>query len=489
MARRRPYVYYDVAVSLCSVCYRKVEGKILFCDGQVHLVKRCPAHGTEKVLLSDDVAYYRKCREMFLKTPEQAYENQSPVRYGCPYDCGLCPDHEQHTCVALIELGDVCNLECPVCYAASGPSRTRWRSLAEVELMLDALVRSEREADVLQLSGGEPTLHPEFFAVIDAARARPIRHLMVNTNGIRLAKEPDFAQRLAQYGPGIELYLQFDSFERSALEALRGRDLRETRQRAIANCNQAKLSVTLVSTVQKGLNDGELGRTIEWALEQPAVRGVTFQPVQAAGRLDGHDPKRQRLTLSEVRRKILEQTSVFAPDDILPVPCHPDAIAMAYALKLDGRVVPLTALVPLDLLLEGTDSTIAFGREPALRSHFVELLSAGHSLTSRADTLRDLLCCLPRVAAPAQWSYDNLFRVIIMEFMDAHNFDVRSVKKSCVHIVQPDGRIIPFDTYNLFYRDDLEAQRLAPLRAAVERGADGPEAARRIRLPQAEGAT
>jgi uncharacterized radical SAM superfamily Fe-S cluster-containing enzyme len=370
----------------------------------------------------------------------------------------------------LIELGDVCNLECPICYASSGPSRTRWRSLDEIERMLDALVRSEREPDVLQLSGGEPTLHPDFFAVVEAAKARPIRHLMINTNGIRLAKDPAFVQRLASYQPGVEVYLQFDSFEREALELLRGADLRAVREKAVTHCNDAKLSVTLVSTVRKGLNDGELGRTIEWALQQPSVRGVTFQPIQAAGRLEGYDPARDRLTLSEVRRKILEQTKVFAPDDILPVPCHPDAIAMAYALKVGGQVQPLTSLVPLDVLLTGTKNTIAFRREPELQGHLAQLFSTSHSLTSRADTLRDLLCCLPRVEPVQSWTYENLFRVIIMEFMDAYNFDVRSVKKSCVHIVQSDGRIVPFDTFNLFYRDELEAERLMPLRAAIDPG-------------------
>jgi len=126
--------------------------------------------------------------------------------------------------------------------------------------------------------------------------------------------------------------------------------------------------------------------------------------------------------------------------------------------------------VPLDVLLTGTKNTIAFSREPELKGHLAQLFSTGHSLTSRADTLRDLLCCLPRVESVENWTYENLFRVIILEFMDAFNFDVRSVKKSCVHIVQSDGRIVPFDTFNLFYRDGLEAERLMPLRAAIDPG-------------------
>ncbi|MBZ0088794.1 MAG: radical SAM protein, partial [Thermoanaerobaculia bacterium] len=119
--RTRPYLYYDVAVSICSTCHRKVEGKILFEAGNVFLDKRCPEHGFERVLVADDVDYYRRCREVFLKAPEMPARYNTPIRWGCPYDCGLCPDHEQHSCLTLVEIADACNLACPVCYAASGP--------------------------------------------------------------------------------------------------------------------------------------------------------------------------------------------------------------------------------------------------------------------------------------------------------------------------------------------------------------------------------
>ncbi len=246
---------------------------------------------------------------------------------------------------------------------------------------------------------------------------------------------------------------------------LRGKELACVRAQAIENLNRFKLSTTLVCTLQKGLNDHELGAIVEYALEQPCVRGVTFQPIQAVGRIDGHDPAKDRLTLTEVRRKLLEQSSVFKPEDILPVPCHPDCIAMAYALKLEDQVVPLTGLIPLEGLLEGPGNTISFEKDPIIREQMNKLFSTDHSPQSGATALRDLLCCLPTVGAPEDWGYDKVFRVIIMRFLDAYDMDIRSVKKSCVHFVHPDdGRLIPFDTYNLLYRDGLEAQVLAPIR-------------------------
>lgn len=493
--RVRPYLYYDVAISICDVCHRRADAKIVFQDGRVLMHKRCAEHGARTVLVADDVEYWRRAREEFLKPSEMPVAFNTPVRWGCPYDCGLCTDHEQHSCLSIVEVCDECNLACPVCYAASGPGRGNVRPLAQVERMLDAVVRNEGEPDVVQVSGGEPTVHPEFFEILDAAKRRPIRHLMVNTNGVRIARDEEFVRRLAGYAPGFEVYLQFDSLEERPLRTLRGADLRDVRRRALENLERHGISTTLVVTVVKGLNDGECGAIVDHALTWRCVRGVTFQPVQDAGRADGFDPASDRLTLTEVRRRILAQTSVFRPEDLIPVPCHPDSLAMAYALKTPAGVVPLTGLVDRKVLLEGVRNTIVFEKDPVVggalssarlrptssgestaeaealpprsgRAALYRAFATNHSPESAAASLRDLLCCLPRVAAPGGLSYEDVFRVLIIQFLDAHAFDVRSVKKSCIHIVHPDdGRLIPFDTYNLFYRGDLERTRLAALRA------------------------
>lgn len=452
----RPYLYAELTNSLCSHCLRKIEAKVILQDGRVYLDKRCPDHGREKVLISTDVDYWHQTRR-FLKPGQMPRRFNTPITHGCPYDCGICADHEQHSCLTLLEVTDACNLACPICYAESSPKRTTHRSLAQIERMLDAIVANEGEPDIVQISGGEPTVHPEFFAILDAARRRPIKHLMLNTNGVRIAQDADFAKRLAEYAPGFEIYLQFDSLRPDPIRALRGADLLDIRRRALDRLNELNLSTTLVCTLKKGLNDGELGAIVDFALTQRCVRGVTLQPIQHAGRADNFDPARDRLTLSEVRSNLLAQSSVFRPDDIIPVPCHPDCLAMGYALKLDGKVIPLTGLIPRDTLLRGEGSTIVYERDPELRAAVFNLFSTHHSPMSGADALRQLLCCLPLVQAPAALSYENIFRILIIQFLDAHNFDVRSVKKSCIHIAHPDGRIIPFDTYNLFYRDGKEA--------------------------------
>ena len=462
----RPYLYYDHAVSICSTCLRRVEANLIIKDGRVLMDKWCPHHGRERVLIADDADYYRMARERFIKPPELPQKFNTERRWGCPYDCGLCPEHMQHSCLTLIEVTDHCNLRCPICYADSGPHRPGFRDLATIERMLDAVVANEGEPDVVQISGGEPTLHPDFFAILDAARARPIRHLMVNTNGLRIAKDPEFVARMAEYLPGFELYLQFDSLRDEVHQDLRGAKLRDIRLRALENLNRHDISTTLVVTVKKGLNDHELGEIIEFALTQPCVRGVTFQPIQHAGRAENFDPATNRLTLTEVRRRILEQSPRFNAADIIPVPCNPDCLAMGYALKLGDTVVPLTGLIPQDTLINAGRNTIVVERDDDIRAQVFKLFATNQSPEGQACSLSDLLCCLPQVQAPADLGYKNVFRILIMAFIDAHSFDLRAVKKSCVHIAQPDGRIIPFDTFNLFYRDD-RAALLEKLRAEI----------------------
>jgi len=431
------------------------------------MYKWCPEHGHTKVLIASDAAYWRLGRETYIKPPEMPLQFNTEQRWGCPYDCGLCPDHMQHSCLTILEVTDHCNLACPVCYADSGPQRPQHRDLATIERMLDAIVANEGEPDVVQLSGGEPTGHPDFFAILDAARRRPIRHLMLNTNGVRIAKEPEFVERLARYAPAFEVYLQFDSFEREALLTLRGADLRGVRELALERLNRAGLSTTLVVTVAKGVNDQEIGKIVDFASRQACVRGVTLQPVQFAGRTDGVSATDARLTLTGVRQLLLDQSRLFAPQDLIPVPCNPDALSMGYALKLGSAVVPLTRFVGTDALLAGSRNTIVFESDPVLKAEVFKLFATNHGPEDQALRLSALLCCLPQVEVPGAIGYENVFRVLIMAFMDAVNFDVRAMKKSCVHIVQPDGRLVPFESFNLLYRDG-RAATLAARRAEVD---------------------
>jgi uncharacterized radical SAM superfamily Fe-S cluster-containing enzyme len=445
-----PYLFLGQTTSLCEDCLGLVPAKIIAEDGAVFYLKRCREHGVQKTLISDDIPYWKSQRD-WLKPGDRPLAPQTTTDHGCPYDCGLCPDHEQHSCLAIIEVNEACNLSCPVCFADSSVRRTGERSLEEIEALMDVLVASEGEPDLLQLSGGEPTLHSRFFDILLAAKRRPIRHLMINTNGLRIAREDGFAERLAEFMPGFEVYLQFDSLQRDALMDLRGADLTKVRIQALEALERAGVSTTLVVTVKKGVNDAEIPEIVRFALGYGCVRGVTFQPIQDAGRNDGFDPKRNRIVLSEIRRRIAE-AGVFALEDLIPLPCNPDQICIGYGLRDGPKVAPVTALLPRDLLVAAAPNTVTFESYPELQRRVFDLLSLSTAQADTSEKLASLLCCLPEAAVPAEIGYAQTFRVVISQFLDRFNFDLGTVKRSCVHFIEPPGRIIPFDTFNTFYR-------------------------------------
>src|SRR3954467_6163561 len=338
-----PWIFYGQTTSLCETCWELVPAKIIGQDGKVYYQKRCPDHGVTKTLIEDDADYWLDIRR-WLKPGDRPLFNASRTERGCPWDCGLCPDHEQHSCLAIVEINQACNLACPVCFANATDIHGAHRPLAQVERMLDALVESEGEPDLVQLSGGEPTIHPDFFAILDAVKRRPIRHVMINTNGVRIAQDPEFVARLASYAPRLEVYLQFDSMNDEALLELRGAKLNRIRRQALEALEAVGLSTTLVVVVKRGVNDQEVGDIVRHALEWNCVRGVTFQPVQDAGRNEGFDAQANRMLLTQIRREV-GKSGVFATDDMIPLPCNPDQISIGYALRQGKEVTPLTRLL------------------------------------------------------------------------------------------------------------------------------------------------
>ena len=456
--KARPYLFYGQTQSLCPDCMAVIPAKIVFQDDCVWYLKRCAEHGTSRVLISTDIDYYKRCRE-YIKPGDLPALFHTRIERGCPHDCGLCPDHEQHSCLAIFDIIDECNLRCPVCFADSGPGHGGARSMDEIESMLATLLRTEREPDLVQVSGGEPTLHPRILEILRRLKATPIRHLMLNTNGLRIAREPEFVAELATLRPGFEVYLQFDSLRPEALRTLRAADLAEVRMQALRNLEAANISTTMMCVVRRGSNDDEMNELIAFARQWRCVRGITFQPVEDAGRNTAGGPE-QRVTVSEIRRRIIDGDNPFADQDLVPLPCHPENICVAYAYRDVDELIPVTRHLQREDLLAGAENAITFETNPELRKQFLRVFSLDACADKGAEELQGLLCCLPQIDAP-NLTYADVFRIVIMGFMDAHDFCISAIKRSCVHFVEPDGKVYPFETFNLIYRDRRRRARAA----------------------------
>jgi uncharacterized radical SAM superfamily Fe-S cluster-containing enzyme len=347
----RSEIFLEETRSICPVCKRVIAAEVNVRENRVILSKRCPDHGPFEALVYSDAELYL-AQMRFNKPGTIPLEFQTDVADGCPLDCGLCPEHKQHTCLGIIEVNTACNLDCPICFADSGHQPDGYSlSPEQVAFMLDRFVAAEGEPEVLQLSGGEPTIHPEIITFVELARERGIGVVMLNTNGIRLARDLRFVAECARVG--AHMYFQFDGFEPETHLAIRGKDLRAEKRRALDNCAEAGITVTLVAAVEKGVNEHEVGEIVRFGVGHPAVNSVVFQPVTHSGRHRVFDPL-ERLTNADVMKLVAAQLpDWFRVSDFVPVPCcFPTCRSMCYALVDGNSVLPIARLIDVDDYLD-----------------------------------------------------------------------------------------------------------------------------------------
>ena len=482
MLQLRDHTFLGMTQSLCPECLTLLPAKIVVRDGgRVYFRKRCPQHGEREDFVCSDVAYYDRM-EFSLPGKVPAQFGAEPDR-GCPYDCGLCTEHEQHTCVGLVEITSNCNLRCPMCFASSGPGGTHL-SFDDCCRAIDRLVEVEGRAEVLQLSGGEPTIHPQFVELLDYACGQAIDLVMINTNGLRFAHDPALVEAIAARKHRLEIYFQFDGFKESTTLALRGEALVETKLRALEALGRHGIRVILVTTLQPGVNDDEIGHIVQFGLERPWITGISFQPATYSGRHVLPDELERRITFPDVIKAVASQTDgLFQTDDFMPLPCaHPNCHSLAYAYRAGGRVTPIARFIDarehLDLLANGITFTRARARELIETFLGRQGCCSGGSCTDAGEiattALLPILGATPAVvngagaqgdalsqtaaeffsrALAEELSPADVFRITITSFLDAYNFDVRRLMKCCTHHVLPSGHVIPFCAYNVLYRD------------------------------------
>ncbi|MEE8390404.1 MAG: radical SAM protein [Anaerolineae bacterium] len=470
----RNHIFHEITRSLCPECRQVVDAQVLIREGAVYLRKRCPEHGWHEALVSSDAGWHLDSLK-YNKPGAIPFDFATTVERGCPDDCGLCPEHQQHTCVGIIEITSRCNLGCSTCFADAGagtsaqPGAGYDLSLAQVEAMLDRFVETEGRPEVVQISGGEPTIHPQLLDILAATQERGILHVMLNTNGLRLAQEPDFVRQVARYRPTI--YLQFDGLTASTYQALRGRDLRAIKQRALDNLAEVGMTAILVATVVRGINEGEIGDILRYGLEHPAVLGVSYQPVSFAGRLllrngrhclNHHDPL-HRVTLPDVLHALEAQTDgLFQVSDFRPVPCpHPTCSACTYAFVDGEQVIPIPRVLNVDDYLDFvTNRTVP---DPSAElGPVLEALWSMAAVMGTDETTGNLTCVACDINIPLSTNHEFLrehfFMIQVHGFMDEHTFDVKRLMKCCIHELLPDGRAVPFCAYNnLGYREEVRA--------------------------------
>ena len=468
------YVFYELTRSICPECRKVIDAQIVLRSEKVLMRKRCPEHGRfEALVYADAQAYTSQSRFNKPGTIPLAYT--STIERGCPHDCGLCPDHQQHACLGIIEVNSACNMQCPLCFANAGAGFSL--TLDEVEEILDGFVRTEGYPEVVQFSGGEPTIHPEIIPMLRAATRKNIRHVMLNTNGKRIATDDAFLAELADIQPAI--YFQLDGFSSETYRVIRGEpDILSEKLRALDRLAEIGCKVVLVPAIERGVNEHEIGDIVRFGMRHPAVLGVNFQPAFHAGRHMQHDPL-QRITIPDVLRLLEAQTDgTFLVSDFVPVPCcFPTCNSVTYAYVDGDSVLPITRLIDVEDYLDYISNKIlpGFGDDvlKALEGLWSSSAVPG-SAKAAADLLTSCAACRLPDGMDIRGVTERMFMVMLQDFMDPWTFNQKNVMKCCKAFLLPGGKQIPFCAYNsVGYREQARFQLAARQRARLRAERDG----------------
>ncbi len=434
--------------SVCPVCLRRITAEKVYEGSSVYLEKHCPEHGEFRVKIWDGSPDYTDWDKP--KIPATPVNPAAPVERGCPYDCGLCSDHRQHTCCVLLEVTERCNLRCPVCFADAGKHPAPDPGIDEIARWYRMLLDKGGPFNI-QLSGGEPTVRDDLPEIIRLGAGMGFTFFQLNTNGLRIAEDLSCLEELRDAGLNC-VFLQFDGLNDSIHNRLRGRALHDTKLRAIENCRKAGIGVVLVPTLVPGVNTADIGDIIDFAVENiPSVRGVHFQPVSYFGRCNGL--QRERITIPEIIRCIERQTGGRMKAENFSAPGGENSYCSFHGnfiLMPGGKIQPWTQPnssccskpAPVNdgsvkarqfVAKQWSTSSCCASVKPAEKQNRVSMPGIN---TDSLDVF------LERI---------NTHSICIsgMAFQDAWTLEIERLKECLIHVVSRDGRLIPFCAYNL----------------------------------------
>ena len=492
MLALRPYTPLQMVLTVCGKCFsedpsRKVDytldvlqGNLILMDGKVYLRRHCRrGHGEVISLYEEDYELWNYLQQWRVPTKEiipDTTDNNLPIPLS--YINGLGNLQTQHSCIFLLDITENCNLNCPTCFAGSGTGVAKFVRLPHIMRALDtAIAREGGRIDVLMLSGGEPTVHPEIIEIIQEATNRKVTRVVLNTNGIRLAKDDKLVAALAKLRERVEVYLQFDGFSLETQLYHRGEDLRQIKAEAIKQLAAARIFTTLVMAVAAGVNDKEVGQVVQYAFETDYIGGVSFQPVFGSGRANPIDPMK-RVTTTGVLKLLNEQAGgVVTAEDFIALPCsHPDCCSISYFVRGDqGQLNSIPRLLGIERLkanLGLVSNRIAFPEaNPVIQAALVGMMSETTTITrpelvdymlslcdscdlGLSEFVKSVGAMVLKREHPIETVTKRMKRLTIKSFMDAWTLNVERLQQCCVHVGSTDGDSnpvrVPFCARQLF---------------------------------------
>jgi uncharacterized radical SAM superfamily Fe-S cluster-containing enzyme len=422
--------------SLCPICLKKIDANIVLKDNKYYMEKVCPEHGNySSVVWKGSIpmeSWVRKKGRVFIINP------QTETEKGCPFDCGICGEHRQYTCLALIEVTKNCNLNCKYCFADAEVAKSEDPTLEQIRFLYQSVLDASGVCSI-QISGGEPTTRDDLPEIIRIGNEMGFDFIQLNTNGIRIAEDEEFVKELRAAGLS-SVFLQFDGTQDSIYTELRGKRLLEIKRKAIENCEKNSIGVVLVPTVVPGVNVDNIGEIIDFALDNaPVVRGVHFQPVSYFGRIPFVPEDKDRITLPEVIDEIDRQTEGrFSKESLKPTGSENSLCSFngSYICNGKNNIMNVTSFASCCSSENAADGV------SKCKDYVARTWSYKKTDSNKETSATDWDEILYNIQ-------HNTFSLSGMAFQDAWNMNLERLKDCCIHVVSPEGKLIPFCAYNL----------------------------------------
>jgi uncharacterized radical SAM superfamily Fe-S cluster-containing enzyme len=453
--------------SLCKVCKAALVARVSEREGEVWLEKTCKLHGFQEVRLSTDARWYAETRATRHAYAAPAVFPKS-VERGCPFDCGMCNEHVARTRLPVVTITSACNLDCPICYVHNKNEGAYNMSLVDFRRALTALRREQGELDIVNLTGGEPTLHPQLLDMLALAKDEGVHRVTVCSNGIKLVRDRAFSESLAKLGARIAL--SFDTFDERADVAMQGAKMLDIKLAAVELCDELGLDVTLIPVVTRGYNDHELGKIVDYAIDHPSIRHVELHTMTYTGQSGGSFDRSGRISMVEVLDAIRAQTNgLLSREDFVTSPCaHPLCYQVAYLL-VDAAggargSIPYTRFLTRDTLRACLGERLylepSARLEAAMKTAMLELFAKDDDESER--TLRLLKAQIAALfPADREVPREEALRaaekgtkaIYVHSHMDEETFDTERLAACCDANCYADGTQIPVCAYNVLYRE------------------------------------
>jgi tetraether lipid synthase len=449
--------------SLCSVCKQGIPAEVWEVKGKIWMKKRCSEHGPREVLLASQAAWYHNVMSYpaILKPPALVRKN---VQAGCPFDCGACTSHQQKVYLPVIPITSACNLDCPICYTINKNEGAFHMSLDEFARILDVIRENDPDMKIINLTGGEPTMHPKLTSIISLCHEAGIHRVTISTHGLPFVKNEVLLQELAELRARI--VLSFDSFDEEINKKMIGARIHSAKMKVLDQLEKFNVDTTLIPVIALGYNDHEIGKLIKLALHRDSIRSLEIHTMTFTGQGGVQFDGASRMTTCEVLEQMERGTGgEIRMDDFVPSPCaHPLCYQTCYLLQMDtGRYLPFTRFMSHDQIRELLTDNLYIEpgekMETVLQGVINDLWSSDSpSADEVLHVLKDLIQRLfpqNRISYAAQQkiSERSAKTIYIHSHMDEENFDVDRVRQCCVGVPAADGTNTPTCSYNILYRE------------------------------------